>query len=112
MALPEEVSAFFSSSKSKKMQPTFVKSNEPSFIQVPDSLSAIATMIRKNWKEMHFSAVPYVQAMFRLTTLDDSYGADNAEEIVQRFLGNAQTWRGETAKAVKDKLRAMLKARK
>ena len=72
------------------------------------SLSAIASQISKNWKPVNFAAVPYLQAMYSLDTLADSYGADDARSIVLYFLCNAGSWKGETAKAVKAELKAML----
>lgn len=78
------------------------------------SLSAIASEIRRDWKAtskngIYFGAVPYLQAMSTLDKISDSYGCDSASSIVNYFLANAQTWRGETAKRVKAELNAMVK---
>ncbi len=54
-------------------------------------------------------AVPYIVAMYDLTSITDSYGADSAQDIVLRFLCNAVTWRGETARRIKRELRAILR---
>lgn len=54
-------------------------------------------------------ARPYLDAMYSLTDISDYYGLDSAEEIVLRFLSNAGTWRGETARRVKAELKAMVK---
>jgi len=69
-------------------------------------LYEIANDIRKDWgTKMYFGAKPYVQAMGTLTTIDQNYGLDSAKSIVIYFLANAQTWRGEKAKAIKAELK-------
>ena len=73
------------------------------------SLSAIARDIRRDWKKVYFGAVPYLDAMGSLESIDDNFGADSAREIVLRFLSNASTWRGEVAKKIKAELKAALK---
>lgn len=72
-------------------------------------LSTIAAEIAANWKRPYFGAMPYLQAMFALNSLDDRYGADEAREIVLYFLANATNWRGAKARAIKAELHAMLK---
>lgn len=79
-------------------------------IQLPDQLSAIAQIIGQDWSNIYFGAVPYLQAMQSLNSIQDSYGDDSAKTIVIYFLANAQTWRGETARAVKKHLQQLLKA--
>ena len=49
-------------------------------------------------------AMPYVQAMLSLTKTTDMYGVDDGEDIVLRFLTNAASWRGDTARAIKAEL--------
>lgn len=71
-------------------------------------LHEIAAQIRADWKSMYFGAVPYVEAMEQLNGIGDTYMDERAEDIVRRFLFNASTWRGETARAVKKELRSML----
>lgn len=72
-------------------------------------LWAIAREVRKDWKNVYFGAVPYLDAMASLDSINDTYGWDSALEVVLRFLSNASTWRGETAKRVKAELKAMCK---
>jgi hypothetical protein len=69
----------------------------------------IARIIRKDWAKVYFGAVPYLEAMSSLTTVKDAYGYDSGKSIVNYFLANASTWRGETAKAVKLVLNKMVK---
>jgi len=59
-------------------------------------------------KSFWWKARPYVEAMGELDKITDMYGFDSADMIVRYALGNLIGWRGETAKRVKDELRAML----
>jgi hypothetical protein len=72
-------------------------------------ISEIAMEIRKDWKKPYFGAVPYLQAMMCLNSINDLYGFDDAKTIVLYFLANAGTWRGDTAKKIKAELRSMTK---
>lgn len=71
-------------------------------------LHAVARDIRNDWTNPYFGAVPYLQAMSLLDSIDDMYGFDTAKSIVRYFLSNASTWRGETAKRIKKELKAMV----
>lgn len=73
------------------------------------SLSTIAYEISRDWAKPYFGAVPYLQAMHHLDTIEDTYIFDSAKSIVLYFLANANTWRGPVAKRVKAELNAMLK---
>jgi hypothetical protein len=73
------------------------------------SLSTIANDIRADWVKPYFGAVPYLDAMGTLNSIRDSYYYDDASDIVRYFLANANTWKGETARAIKAELKAMLK---
>src|SRR5262245_4833730 len=72
-------------------------------------LSAIARFVNRDWRRVWSGAVPYVDAMLSLRTLDDVYGLDDARGIVLRFLVNAQQYRGANARLVKAELNARLK---
>lgn len=71
----------------------------------------IATEIMSLWAKPYFGAVPYIEAMLELNTSDPKapYLFERADDIVLRFLCNAQTFRGEDAKRIKAELKAMLK---
>jgi hypothetical protein len=73
------------------------------------TISAIATEIKEVWKNVYFGAVPYLNAMLRLETVNDYYGADSARDIVNYFLSNATYWRGEDARRIKKELNELLK---
>ena len=71
-------------------------------------LSEIAIEIKLNWTKPYFGAVPYLEAMFTLSSIEDNYFCDSGKSIVNYFLANAGTWRGEVARRVKAELKAML----
>lgn len=71
------------------------------------AIHEIAAEIRQDWKKVYFGAVPYLEAMDCLTTIDEPYYAENAKTVVLYFLANAQTWRGEVARRVKKELKDM-----
>jgi hypothetical protein len=70
-------------------------------------LYEIAREIRKDWKKVYFGAVPYLDAMSTLDSINDNYMFDSGKSIVLYFLANAGTWRGEVAKRVKAELKKM-----
>jgi len=71
------------------------------------SLSEIAREIKSDWTKVYFGAVPYLDAMRSLNSINDMYYSDSAKSIVLYFLGNAQSWRGETAKRIKLELKKL-----
>ncbi len=73
------------------------------------TLSQIALIIRQDWKNVYFGAVPYLSALSTLETVNDNYGLDSGRSIVTYFLVNAQTWRGEVAREVKKELNRRIK---
>ena len=96
-----------------------MKKSEPT--KPANSISQLATRIANDWKKPYFGAVPYVRAMQTFNDLawkpkapgmydwmPTMYGLDRADDVVERFLANAGTWRGEEAKAVKAELKQHL----
>lgn len=75
----------------------------------PRLLMHIALDVRKHWPTIHYAAKPYLDAMACMTTINDTYGADDARSIVNYFLSNAKSFRGEDARRIKAELNAMLK---
>lgn len=73
------------------------------------SLSAVAAEVRREWKKVYFGAVPYLDAMGSMNSINEDFFADSGRSVVLYFLANATTWRGETARRVKAELKAMLK---
>jgi hypothetical protein len=75
------------------------------------SLGELARIIRRDWKNVYFGAVPYLQALGTLNDINDDYGMDSGRSIVAYFLSNATQWKGPIAKAVKLELNKRLKSR-
>jgi hypothetical protein len=73
------------------------------------TIGGIAWEIRRDWKRVYFGAVPYLEAMGDMSSIEDSYGFDTGRGIVTCFLANANTYRGDTARLVKAELKARLK---
>ena len=73
------------------------------------NICEIAKEIKQDWKKVYFGAVPYLDAMMSLRTIDDLFYQDSAESIITYFLANASTYRGENAKRLKLELKLKLK---
>ena len=73
------------------------------------AIKDITKEIRSDWKKPYFGAVPYLEAMETLNSIEDNYYMDSAKSIVLYFLANATTWRGETARRIKAELKSMCK---
>ena len=78
---------------------------------MPRSLHEIAREIRADWKNMSPSAKPYWEAMLNLQDINDKYGTDDGRYVVNYFLANTGSWRGDVAKRVKAELKQMLSRR-
>jgi len=72
----------------------------------------IAEEIRADWKPVSPYAKPYLDAMFSLHDISDNYYLDSGRSVVLYFLSNAGTWRGETARRIKEELKQLLNNRK
>jgi hypothetical protein len=72
------------------------------------AIADIAADILRTWERPAIYALPYINAMRSLRTIDDAYFQDDARSIVLYFLSNAATWRGDDAKRIKAELRALL----
>jgi hypothetical protein len=68
----------------------------------------IAREIRRDWHNVNYAAKPYLAAMSSLADCYDDYGAESARSVILYFLGNATSWRGETAKRIKMELRLLI----
>ena len=68
----------------------------------------IALEIKSLWKKPYFGAVPYLDAMVYLNSIDDYYFLDTAKEVVLYFLANASTFRGEDARRLKAELKSLV----
>ena len=72
------------------------------------SISTIAREISREWKNVNYAAKPYLEAMRSLDSASDSFGYDSAKSVVSYFLANASGYRGDTAKAHKAALKAIV----
>ncbi|WP_286850636.1 MULTISPECIES: hypothetical protein [Sphingobacterium] len=75
---------------------------------IPDNIHEIAAIIKADWKNIYFGAVPYLDAMASINSVHSGYFLDSAKSIVNYFLANATSWRGDKARAVKSKLRKLI----
>ena len=71
-------------------------------------MEGIAKGKGKYWRNAFPYLAPYADAMLSLDSVSDNYGWDSGREIVCRFISNAATWKGETAKRIKAELRKIV----
>ena len=71
-------------------------------------LCVIAKDIKQSWKNIYFGAVPYVDALEFLNRIEDIYIVGNGVSIVEGFLANSSSFRGEDARRIKAELKAIL----
>lgn len=80
----------------------------------PEDLStpaSIARLIKRDWTQVHYAAVPYLNDMLSLRSVNDDVGHDSGRSVVLYFLNNAKTYRGEKAARYKAALKELLKSR-
>ena len=94
----------------KKQIQTIVRQSLTEQTKRPRPVYKIAAEIEKLWPNVNFAAKPYLEAMHSISSVADTYGADDGREIVLYFLSNASTWRGPDAKRLKDELKAAMNA--
>lgn len=96
--------------KDGKEVPNCVPTNEELNLQEQQTrpIYDIAQEIYQDWRPVHQYAAQYLDAMTSLNSIDDRYMFDSGREIVGKFLSNASSWRGETAKRIKAELKKML----
>lgn len=70
-------------------------------------LSTIARDIARTWSKPYFGAVPYLDAMQSLGSIEEDFHYDSGRSVVLYFLANAGTWRGEDARRIKAELKAL-----
>ena len=71
------------------------------------TLKQIALEINVDWTNINAYALPYLNAMYELESINDSYYHDSAKSVVLYFLSNATTWKGETAREIKKELKKL-----
>jgi Arc/MetJ-type ribon-helix-helix transcriptional regulator len=65
--------------------------------------------IKSQGKKIPYNLKPYLEAMYSISSVNDNYGLDSGKTILAYSLSNMGTYKGETAKAVKAKLKELLK---
>ncbi len=70
-------------------------------------IHVIAHEIASDWDNPNYAALPYLEAMHSLSSINDTYGFDSGRGIVAYFLCNAGSWRGDTAKRIKAELKSL-----
>lgn len=77
------------------------------------NIDEIAQVVREDHraqgKKVNPALAPYLDAMGSLQSVKDNYGADSGSSIVAYALSNMRSYAGATAKAVKLRLKGMLK---
>ena len=94
----------------KDLQFRWTSVREYRVIPATRTLRAIAREIKLDWQKVNYAAVPYLNAMLEMDSINDDYGYDSGQSIVAYFLGNARSWRGDVAKRVKAELKALSRA--
>ena len=76
---------------------------------MPRPINVIAQEIRKTWPKVNYAAVPYLDAMYSLNSIEDNYIHDSGKSVVLYFLANAGTWRVDDARRIKAELKDICK---
>lgn len=71
-------------------------------------ISHIARDIRIDWKNVKYSAKPYLDALTQVHDVNDQFGYDDARSLIRYFLANASTYKGENAKKYKLELKQLI----
>lgn len=71
------------------------------------SISTIAADIRANWANVNYAAVPYLDAMDSIDSINDMFYADTARSVVLYFLANARSFTGDAARRIKAELKSL-----
>lgn len=71
-------------------------------------LYEIAADIKRNWPDVYFGAVPYLDALGMLSSMDQKFGEDDAKTIVAYLISNMRYWRGPEAARLKAELKALV----
>ena len=72
------------------------------------TISELAGAAARDWGNIHYTAMPYLEAMKGLRSINDRYGIEDGKMVVAYFLNNARTWKGHNARIIKAELRRRL----
>jgi hypothetical protein len=73
------------------------------------TISQIASFIFSDWQKINPHALPYLNAMVSLMSINNSFGADDGYSVILYFLSNAAGYRGDGARLVKAELKRRCK---
>lgn len=93
----------------KKIKKTKNQNQMQNTMEIPNQISAIAEIIKQDWKTPHPWAASSLDFMLSIEDISEIYLDDTAVTIVQFFLENADTWQSPTAWAVKGKLTQLIR---
>lgn len=93
----------------KNFKKTNTQDKMENTMEIPNQISAIAKMIKQDWKTPHPWAASSLDFMLSIEDISEIYLDDTAVTIVQFFLDNADTWQSPTAWAVKGKLTQLIR---
>lgn len=80
---------------------------EPLTVNTARPIYEIAQEIYQKWPKVNYGAKPYLEAMLTMNQLTEKFGVESCSDILDRFLVNAATWRGEDARRIKAELKKM-----
>lgn len=104
-----EYGSFCDAERVEESEKVRVGCNQSESNRTMRKLSVIGKEIRKLWVKPYFGAVPYIDALASSEIDSGMYYCDSAQDIVLRFLCNANTWRGDDARRIKAELKECLK---
>jgi len=73
------------------------------------TIREIAQDIMENWNNPSPYAMPYLNGMLELISIDDKYFFDDGKSVVLYFLSNASGFRGNLARKLKAELKELIK---
>jgi len=79
------------------------------------NIEILANMIRRDLraqgKDIPFGAKPYLDAMSRMSDINEMYGADSGKSVVAYALSNLASYKGPVARAIKAELKARMQGK-
>ncbi len=73
-------------------------------------VSDIAREIRKEWVDPSAGALPFIESMCKMSSINDRVGPDSGASVVTYFLANAESWTGPAARRIKAELTHLVSA--
>lgn len=88
--------------------------NTPLYLVIHEMIADMRQICREQkkpttWRQKFCYAVPYLEALGNLDSVNENYGWDNGRTLVNYLLANLNTYKGEKAKEFKSLLKEMVK---